>query len=185
MGIERLTTRRLALSVLAPARDEAVHLPALVDEITAALDPLELEYEIVIADDASRDATADVLWDLAADHPRLRFLRLDAPAEGAGNGPSAALHAALRASRGALVATLDANLGDDPADVARLVEVQRKTGADLVQGHRRGAAGVALATRLCDAIERRLRARLLGESSPGARASLRVMRREAALALPL
>ncbi len=55
------------LSIVVPTFNEAENLPLLVARIAAALD--DVEYEIIIADDDSPDATAEVCEALSADHP--------------------------------------------------------------------------------------------------------------------
>jgi glycosyltransferase involved in cell wall biosynthesis len=118
------------LSLVVPAYNEAENLPELVAEIRAALEPTGLGWELLVVDDGSTDATPAVLAGLAASEPRLRTLRHRRNA-----GQSAALAAGFRAARGNLVATLDADLQNDPADLPRLLaELER--GFDAVSGVR-------------------------------------------------
>ena len=66
-------------------------------------------------DDASTDSTEWVLSQLAAVYPELRRVRLATAA-----GQSSATVAGIRTARGNWVATLDADLQNDPADLVQL-----------------------------------------------------------------
>jgi glycosyltransferase involved in cell wall biosynthesis len=109
------------LSVVVPAHNEAASLVQLVDEITRALRPLCHctraldDFEIIVIDDGSTDSTRLLLAKLASVYPELRWLVLSSQV-----GQTAATVAGIRAARGDWIATLDADLQNDPADVARL-----------------------------------------------------------------
>jgi dolichol-phosphate mannosyltransferase len=117
------------ISVVVPVFDEEANLAPLVAEIGAAL--AGLDFELLVIDDGSRDATAATLARLAAVEPRLRPLRHDR-----NYGQSAALATGFAAARGELLVTLDGDLQNDPADAPRLLaELER--GFDVVSGVRR------------------------------------------------
>ena len=124
------------LSVVAPAHNEEDNLRPLVREITDALQAADLDHEIVVVDDGSTDGTARLLVELMGEFPSLRAItRADTP-PGRGNGQSAAFHAGFRVAQGRLIAVLDADLQNDPADIPLLVE-KLEQGYDLVCGWRR------------------------------------------------
>lgn len=126
------TDNAVYLSVVAPAYNEAENLPQLVREIVGAMGDLGRPWEIVLANDASCDDTPEVLRSLMADCPQLRVVTLRRR-----SGQTAALDAALRAARGEIIATLDADLQNDPADIPRLVERIAAGECDMVNGWRR------------------------------------------------
>lgn len=175
------------LSVIVPAHDEQDNVEPLVGEIEAALDPAGMSYEIVIVDDCSTDRTLERLERLASGHRKLRVLRMSGPPPrpGAGMGQSAAFHAAIRAARGALIAMLDADLQNDPADIPLMVELLRQKGADVVQGDRRASRSDGPVRRVSSAVGRFTRRLLLADTIADTGCSLRVLRREVALRLPL
>src|SRR5262245_41398147 len=107
----------IALSVVAPSHNEEESLPVLVAEIAAALDPMAIEYEILIVDDGSTDNTPAILNELRRQFRHLRTIRMSHTPPGRGNGQSAAFHAGFRACRGELIAVLDADCQNDPADI--------------------------------------------------------------------
>ena len=116
------------LSVVVPVFEEEDNLEPLVREIDAALGGLD--YELVLVDDGSRDASRAALEGLLPVWPRLRVLLHDR-----NYGQSAALLTGFAAARAAIVATLDGDLQNDPADVPRLLALLEQ-GWDVVSGVR-------------------------------------------------
>jgi len=138
------------LSVVIPFRDEAPSLRALHGELAAALDSLDFDSEMIFVDDASRDAGAEIIADLAVKDPRLRLLSLSPHA-----GQSAALEAGFRAARGEIIATLDADLQNAPADLPRLIAGLDR--ADCVCGvrvDRQDSSSKRLASRIANTLRR-------------------------------
>lgn len=175
------------LSVVIPAKDEAESLPQLVTEIVAALRPLCRRdepsasrlrgFEILIIDDGSTDATPQVLRDLELDHPELRPIRLRANV-----GQSGATAVGFRAARGAWIATLDADLQNDPADLETLW--RELPGYDAALGWRRLRRD-KWSRRLVSRWANRVRNAVLGQSIRDTGCSVRIFRRDLALRLPL
>lgn len=177
--------RAVRLSVIAPAHNEAENVERLVDEIGAALDVVSFEFLLV--DDASTDETVRIAESLAESRPWLRIVSLARPAGGGGNGQSAAFKAGFAAARGEIVGSLDADLQNDPADFPRLLAELDRTGADFVQGDRSAARreGDAWIRQFTSIIGRWFRRMLLGDTIRDTGCSLRIMKREIALRLPL
>ncbi|MDX9910201.1 MAG: glycosyltransferase [Phycisphaerales bacterium] len=186
----------VVLSVIAPAHDEEENVQRLVDEVGAAMQrafPVDgaFPYEFIIADDASRDRTPEIVRELMRDRPWLRLVSLSKPESGGGNGQSAAFKAGFAAARGTWVATLDADLQNDPADLVRMLAIVRGEdtthgpGVDFVQGDRSHARKDNIVRRYGSIVGRLFRRMLLGDSIRDTGCSLRVMRREIAVKLPL
>ncbi len=175
----------IRLSVIAPAHNEEGNVERLVDEIGAALEGLAFEF--IIVDDASTDGTVRVAESMRETRPWLRVISLSRPVGGGGNGQSAAFRAGFAAARGELVGSLDADLQNDPADLPRLLAELDRTGADFVQGDRSAArrAGDAWIRQYTSVIGRWFRRALLGDMIRDTGCSLRVLKREIALKLPL
>lgn len=175
----------IELSVVAPAHNEEGNVAALTDEIAAALSPLGIAFEFVLVDDGSSDRTGAIALELASTRPWMRVIRmLDTP-PGRGNGQSAAFHAGFRAARGRLVAVLDADLQNDPADIPQMLALLEREGADFVQGDRSRARADNWARKQTSKIGRLFRRVLLGDTIRDTGCSLRVMKRDIALRLPL
>lgn len=117
------------LSLVIPCHNEESNLQPLMASIHSALDPLGLEYEVVITDDYSTDNSWRVLKQLAASDPRLRIQRFEFNC-----GESAASWAGMQASRGRYIATLDADLQNDPKDLPAMLRALKS--ADCVCGTR-------------------------------------------------
>jgi glycosyltransferase involved in cell wall biosynthesis len=121
----------LGLSVVIPVFDEAESLPELHRELTAALAPMGLTWEVLFLDDGSRDGTDRVIGELAAKDPHVRGVSFRR-----NFGKSAALAVGFRLARGTLVATMDGDLQDDPNELAAM-RTALEGGLDLVSGWKR------------------------------------------------
>jgi dolichol-phosphate mannosyltransferase len=124
------------LTVVIPAFNEEDALPLMAERLRPVLDaltsPLVLsgglpDYEVLVVDDGSSDATPVVLLRLRRSWPQLRILRLRANA-----GHQAALSAGLAAARGTWVVTLDADLQDPPELLPELLAAAERDQADVV-----------------------------------------------------
>jgi dolichol-phosphate mannosyltransferase len=170
-----------ALSVIVPMYDEADNVSALVGEICAALGPRD-DYEVVLVDDGSRDATLQEMRRAREAYgPRIRILRHDRNL-----GQSAALCTGVRAARAALIATLDGDRQNDPADIPRLCEAFHAhvgQGVRMVIGERRQRRDAWL-RRISSRIANRVRSAFLGDGVADTGCGLKVFARASFLALP-
>ncbi|MBI3458008.1 MAG: glycosyltransferase family 2 protein [Candidatus Rokubacteria bacterium] len=124
----RVGTQNIELSVVLPVLDEAPSLPLLHRELTEVLEGLGRPYELIFVDDGSRDESFQVLEKLHRRDDRVRVLQLRR-----NFGKAAALSVGFAHARGQVIATLDADLQDDPAELPRLVAALEE-GYDLVSG---------------------------------------------------
>lgn len=173
------------LSVVAPAHNEEDNVAGLVSEVERALAPTGLRFELVVVDDGSTDSTRARLVAEMAGRPWLRCVAMTNTPPGRGNGQSAAFHAGFRAARGRLIAVLDADLQNDPADLPAMLELMERERADMVQGDRSHARRDNFIRRYGSVVGRKFRLWLLGDTIRDTGCSLRLMKREIAVALPL
>lgn len=173
------------LSVVAPAHNEQDNVQALVDEVGRACSSLGVPFEFVIVDDGSTDATRQRVMNLMAGRPWLRCIAMTRTPPGKGNGQSAAFFAGFKECRGRLVATLDADLQNDPADLKPMYALLREQNADMVQGDRSHARKDNIVRRYGSIVGRAFRRWLLGDVIRDTGCSLRLMKREIAVQLPL
>ncbi len=177
---------RGTLSIVIPAKDEAANLPRLLEEVALAFRPLVgrsgglhplAAFEVVVVDDGSTDPTGDVLRDLAWLYPELRPVALSRNV-----GQSAATVAGFRASRGEWVGMLDADLQNPPASLARMWDVL--PGYDAALGWREKRED-SRTKRLTSRLANRVRNAVLGQAVRDTGCSVRILRRELALRLPM
>lgn len=176
---------QVELSVVAPAHNEEGNIRALVDEVERGARATGLSFEFVIVDDGSTDGTRSVVVAMMTSRPWLRCLAMSNTPPGKGNGQSAAFHAGFRACRGGLVAVLDADLQNDPTELAAMLELMRRENAGMVQGDRSKARQDNFVRKIGSVVGRKFRLWLLGDTIRDTGCSLRLMKREIALALPL
>ena len=116
------------VSVLIPARNEETNIDAC---LAAAQDSRHPLVEILVYDDASSDATADIVAQRAASDDRIRLLRgADLPRGWAGK--SHACHRLAEAARGDVLLFIDADVRLEPDGVARLASAYQDLDAGLV-----------------------------------------------------
>ena len=121
--------REKYLAVSVPVFTEEGNLKPLVEQICAALHDLPKSFEILLIDDGSNDGSFNEMVACQEDHPELRIIKLDK-----NSGQSEALVAGIRSAKSELIATLDADLQNDPADIARLL--QEMGDYDMICGYR-------------------------------------------------
>jgi dolichol-phosphate mannosyltransferase len=118
------------LSLVVPCYNEQESLPALLPAIENAFANLGQPWEAVLVDDGSKDNTPAMLAEARARLPWLRVLRLEP-----NSGQSAAFEAGFAAARGQLIATIDADLQNDPTEIPRLIPYLGQY--DMVSGWRK------------------------------------------------
>jgi glycosyltransferase involved in cell wall biosynthesis len=115
-------------SVVVPLRDEEEVLPELARRLGATLDALDGDWEVILVDDGSRDATYGLAVELHTRDPRFKVLRLSR-----GFGHQVALSAGLDLARGEAVLTMDGDLQHPPEVVPELV-ARWEQGDEIVYG---------------------------------------------------
>lgn len=121
------------LSLVVPLYNERENVAPLLDGIHEALAHYPHPWELIVVDDGSGDGTAEQLAIEAGrhgDHVRVLTLQRNF-------GQTAAMQAGIDAARGDVIATLDGDLQNDPADIPRLVAQLLAGDLDLVVGWRR------------------------------------------------
>lgn len=121
------------LSIVVPVRNERECLRPLCDETAAALATAPFTWELILVDDGSTDGSQSVIRQLAAERIWVRALILDR-----NHGQTAALDAGWRRADGRYLASMDADLQNDPADLITLWRRLQGNGdaPDMVAGVR-------------------------------------------------
>src|SRR6267143_1420435 len=167
---------RPSVSIVLPVHNEADSLPVLWDELLGVLPRFGGRVEVIFVDDGSTDASADVLRGLVKRDPRVRLLRFERQI-----GLTAAFIAGLRAARGEILATMDSDLQNDPADLEVLL--RHLDGADAAVGARLIRHDSWL-KRVSSCVANAIRNRVTHEDVVDSACSLRVMRRACLEAWP-
>jgi glycosyltransferase involved in cell wall biosynthesis len=162
----------MALSVIVPVFNEAESLPLLDAELRAALDPGGA-WEVVYVNDGSTDGSAAALDALAARHANVVVVHFRRNL-----GQTAAMMAGFDHAAGDVLAPLDADLQNDPADIRRLAE-RLNDGFDVVSGWRRHRQDAALTRTLPSRLANRLISAFTGVRLHDYGCSLKAYRRDA------
>ena len=118
------------ISVIIPVYNESESINFLIDEIKDVMFLNNLNYEIIVVNDGSRDSTYSVLKDLSSKFEELIVINLRK-----NYGQTAALAAGFDNASGQIVIALDGDLQNDPNDIPKLIN-EINNGYDLVCGWR-------------------------------------------------
>lgn len=118
-----------SLSLILPAYNEAAGIAETVLEADDALGKFARDYEIIVVDDGSRDATATIVAGLAVSRPHIKVVQHET-----NRGYGAALRTGFEAARGDLIAFTDADGQFDLADLEKLVALTGQ--APIAVGYR-------------------------------------------------
>ncbi|MGO9753233.1 MAG: glycosyltransferase family 2 protein [Solirubrobacteraceae bacterium] len=127
--------RELKLSVVIPAHNEVDSIGQTVSDTVSALEQADIDYEIVVVDDASGDGTGNVVQTIARANPNVRCVRSHLPP-----GFGHAVRAGLEVYTGDAVAIMMADLSDSPQDLVLYCRVLQQ-GYDCAFGTRFGSGG--------------------------------------------
>lgn len=159
------------LSVVIPLYNEEENIAILQGELRAALEGIS--HEIVFVDDGSKDGTVAKIDRT----PEVRVLEFAKNA-----GQSAAMYAGIMAARGETIALMDGDLQNDPADLPKLLERLRESGADLVCGYRAKRKDTTF-KRWQSKVANGVRSRFVGDGVRDTGCTLKAMRRDCRQAL--
>jgi len=146
-----MSGRRVDVSVLVPAKDEAENLPEFLRLCAAALGPAGFSSEVIVVDDGSRDGTAEVLAELRTRYPFLRVVTHRRQ-----RGIADALRSAGEVALGDVFVFYPADLQYLPEDIPGLVAPILTGQADIVTGTRQGRYERAFVSGVYNRLCRRL-----------------------------
>ena len=121
------------LSLVVPLFNEEDNVAALVSQVLAALATLEWPWQLILVDDGSADRTADRIGHAVALYPG----RVCAVILRRHFGQTAAMQAGIDMAQGSIIATMDGDLQNNPADIGRMARRLLDEDLDLLVGWRR------------------------------------------------
>lgn len=154
------------LSLVVPLYNEEDNVEPMQQEVSEELEGID--YELVLVDDGSSDSTVERIQK----GDRVRVIRLEK-----NTGQSAAMYEGMMRANGELIALIDGDLQNDPADISKLMAALESENADLVCGYRANRKDTAF-KRMQSRIANGVRSRFTGDGVRDTGCSLKVMRRE-------
>ena len=122
------------ISVVVPCCNEEQALPYFMQEIqsvAAQMAQRQVDVEVLLVNDGSRDGTLGLLRDYAAQYPNVRYLSFSR-----NFGKEAAMYAGLEHARGDYVAIMDADMQDPPALLPQMYDLLQTGEYDSVATRR-------------------------------------------------
>lgn len=172
------TVEKPDISVVIPVMNESGNICPLAGEVFDALEG-RAQYELIFVDDGSTDDTLQKINGLV---DRTRVTRLCRHEQN--RGQSAAVRTGVRAARADLIAVLDGDGQNDPADILRLRDALLSApGISLVIGERRNRKDSWL-RRMSSRVANAIRSKLLGDGISDTGCGIKVFYRERFLELP-
>jgi dolichol-phosphate mannosyltransferase len=120
------------LSLVIPCYNEQENVPTLLERVEASLSKIGRPFEVIIVDDGCTDDTPKLLADAMKAKPWLRVIRM-----AFNGGQSAAFEAGFEAAQGDVIATIDADLQNDPEEIPRLLPLLDEKKVDMITGWRK------------------------------------------------
>lgn len=163
--------RKTALvSIVIPALNEETNLGNLLTELDVALSKIQdFAFEILVIDDGSTDATAEV----ARQHPRVR---VHSHPINLGNGAS--IKRGIRLAQGDWILLMDGDGQHPPSEIAKMLSLVKDQGFDMVVCSR-GASGGSLHRNLANLIYNGLASYVTSKKIPDLTSGYRLVRADA------
>lgn len=159
------------LSIVIPIYNEKENIRESYDEVSAILENLGHDYEVIYVDDGSTDGSFGLLSDLCKTSGHVKAIRLRR-----NSGQSAAMSAGFDYASGDYIITMDGDLQNDPADIPKLIE-KLSDDYDVVCGwrvNRKDGIGKKISSRISNA----LRVMLIGDNIHDYGCTLRAYKKE-------
>src|SRR5256884_7027952 len=171
-GAEIINVDAPDISVFLPVFNEESNLRPLHEKLDRALAQLGRTAEIIYVDDGSSDGSLAILRELAAKDSRVRVIALRR-----NYGQTPAMAAGIHAARGEVLIPMDADMQNDPADIARLLD-KLDEGFDVVSGWRKNRQDKLITRKIPSMIANRMISWIGGVPLHDYGCSLKAYRRE-------
>ncbi len=169
---------KIDISVVIPIRNEAQNVPLLAEEVKSVMEREFQGWECIWVDDGSTDGSLATIRELALADRRHRYISFERNA-----GQSAALWAGFGEARAPIIATIDGDGQNDPADIPALFRTVESGAADMANGYRAERQD-NLKRKISSILGNGFRTWLTGKTVRDAGCSTRVFRRACIEAFP-
>jgi glycosyltransferase involved in cell wall biosynthesis len=167
------------LSIVVPLYNEEENIRLLVERIQSVCVRLPFETEVILVDDGSTDATADIGRTLTLSYPNLKMLVFRR-----NFGQTPAMVAGLQAARGEILLTMDGDLQNDPEDIPAFIS-KIEEGYALVIGWRANRQDKLVSRKIPSRIANWLIGKVTGVAVKDNGCSLKAYRASVIKAIPL
>ncbi|WP_171032828.1 glycosyltransferase family 2 protein [Fodinibius saliphilus] len=128
MPEQKSNKREVELSIVVPLYNEEESIKELVEKVNEALSE-QHEFEIVFVDDGSSDGSWQAIEKMTQEYSNTFGIQLQR-----NYGKSSALQAGFEKARGSYIATMDADLQDDPFEIPEMLQQLKEQQLDIVSG---------------------------------------------------
>ncbi|MCW9708410.1 glycosyltransferase family 2 protein [Fodinibius salsisoli] len=128
MSQQYSNTSEISLSVVVPLYNEEQSITEVTKGVTEALSD-RAAFELIFVDDGSSDQSWNEIKKVIAEHPRVKGIQLQR-----NYGKSSAMQAGFEHARGQYIATMDADLQDDPLEIPKMLQQLKEQQLDIVSG---------------------------------------------------
>jgi len=160
------------LSIVLPVYNEEENIKLQYERIIETVTPLKKSFEVIFVDDGSRDKSIDLLTAIAKKDKRVKVVQFRR-----NFGQTAAMAAGIDHSIGEVIVFMDADLQNEPADIAKLLD-KIEEGYDVVSGWRFNRQDKTLSRKIPSKIANRLISRVTGVPLHDLGCSLKAYRSE-------
>lgn len=144
----------MKISLVVPCYNEEENIPFLFEKLSLALNRISeqknIEYQVILINDGSRDRTLEKLIEHAGNDPHFKIIDFRR-----NYGQTAAMAAGFDHASGDIVIPMDADLQNDPEDIVHLLD-KLDEGYDVVSGWRKNRQDKALSRKLPSKIANKL-----------------------------
>lgn len=167
------------LSVIVPFYNEHECVARMYRALVEALDPLNLDFELIFVDDGSIDDTYEIARKLSGADPRLRVIKFRR-----NYGQMPAMAAGIDNARGKVLVTMDGDLQNDPTDIPNFLS-KINEGFDIVIGWRYKRQDKLVSRKIPSKIANWIIGKVTGVPVKDNGCSLKAYRRELIQKIPL
>ena len=123
--------KKKLISLIVPCYNEEEALPIFYQETTKVLETMDVDYELLIIDDGSKDKTYQIAKELAEKDKHIKYISFSR-----NFGKEAAMYAGFCNAKGDYVAVMDADMQDPPSLLPQMYQILEEGEYDSVATRR-------------------------------------------------